>query len=129
MKNTLNIFLLVVLSVVGFFLFLYIGLLLYKNHLRNSTKIETSTGISSLREITLGGLKQWIFIRGIDRNNPILLFLHGGPGAPLLGMSSSRNYDAELIKHFTVVHWDQRGAGKSFNSDSPRRSELFAIAC
>ncbi|MHA2474935.1 MAG: alpha/beta fold hydrolase, partial [Promethearchaeota archaeon] len=51
--------------------------------------------------------------------NPILLFLHGGPGAPLLGMSSSRKYDAELIKHFTVVHWDQRGAGKSFRKDIP----------
>jgi hypothetical protein len=50
--------------------------------------------------------KQWIFIRGTDQTNPILLFLHGGPGAPLLGMSSSRKYDAELINHFTVVPWD-----------------------
>ncbi|MFX1318899.1 MAG: alpha/beta fold hydrolase [Promethearchaeota archaeon] len=72
-----------------------------------------------MEEITLGDLKQWIFIRGTDQNNPVLLFLHGGPGAPLLGMSSSRKYDAELIKHFTVVHWDQRGAGKSFNRDIP----------
>jgi len=72
-----------------------------------------------LEEITLGHLKQWIFIRGTDQSNPVLLFLHGGPGAPLLGMSSSRKYDAELIKHFTVVHWDQRGAGKSFSSDIP----------
>ncbi len=98
---------------------LYIGLLLYKVYLKNSTKIKTSNGISSLEMITLGDLKQWIFIRGTDQNNPVLLFLHGGPGAPLLGMSSSRKYDAELIKHFTVVHWDQRGAGKSFNSDIP----------
>ncbi|MFX0079380.1 MAG: alpha/beta fold hydrolase, partial [Candidatus Hermodarchaeota archaeon] len=72
-----------------------------------------------MEEITLGDLKQWIFIRGTDQKNPVLLFLHGGPGAPLLGMSSSRKYDAELIKHFTVVHWDQRGAGKSFNRDIP----------
>jgi pimeloyl-ACP methyl ester carboxylesterase len=115
----LNIFLLIIVSIAGFFLLLYIGLLLYKNYLRNSTRIETSNGISSLEEITLGDLKQWIFIRGTDRNNPVLLFLHGGPGAPLLGMSSSRKYDAELIKHFTVVHWDQRGAGKSFNRDIP----------
>jgi len=100
-------------------LLLYIGLLLYKNYLRNSTRIETSNGISSLEEITLGDLKQWIFIRSTDQNNPVLLFLHGGPGAPLLGMSSSRKYDAELIKHFTVVHWDQRGAGKSFSDDIP----------
>ena len=100
-------------------MFLYIGFLLYKRYLRYSTRIETSNGISSLEEITLGDLKQWIFIRGTDQTNPILLFLHGGPGAPLLGMSSSRKYDAELIKHFTVVHWDQRGAGKSFRRDIP----------
>ena len=118
-KNALNAFLLIIVSIAGFFLLLYIGLLLYKNYLRNSTRIETSNGISSLEEITLGDLKQWIFIRGTDQNNPVLLFLHGGPGAPLLGMSSSRKYDAELIKHFTVVHWDQRGAGKSFSRDIP----------
>ena len=50
--------------------------------------------------------KQWIIIRGTDQTNPILLFLHGGPGASSLGMSSSRKYDAELINHFTVVPWD-----------------------
>ncbi len=115
----MNIFLVIIVSIAGFFLFLYIGLLLYKNYLKYSTRIETSNGISSLEEITLGDLKQWIFIRGTDQNNPILLFLHGGPGAPLFGMSSSRKYDTELIKHFTIVHWDQRGAGKSFNSDIP----------
>ncbi|NIS83513.1 MAG: alpha/beta fold hydrolase [Anaerolineales bacterium] len=96
-----------------------ISLLMYRVYLEKSTEIETPNGISSLEEITLGGLKQWIFIRGTDQNNPVLLFLHGGPGAPLLGMSSSRKYDAEMIKHFTIVHWDQRGAGKSFYSDIP----------
>jgi len=103
----------------GLLLLGFISLLMYRVYLEKSTKIETPNGISSLEEITLGGLKQWIFIRGTDQNNPVLLFLHGGPGAPLLGMSSSRKYDAEMIKHFTVVHWDQRGAGKSFNSDIP----------
>ena len=90
-----------------------------------STKIETANGISSLKEIALGNVKQWIFIRGTDQNNPVLLFLHGGPGAPMLGMSSSRKYDIEIIKHFTVIHWDQRGAGKSFNSDIPVDSMTY----
>ncbi|MCW3998319.1 MAG: alpha/beta hydrolase [Candidatus Bathyarchaeota archaeon] len=125
MQNVLNIFLLVIISIAGFLLLLFIGLLFYKVYLRNSTKIKTINGISSLEKITLGNLKQWIFIRGTDQNNPILLFLHGGPGAPLLGMSSSRKFDAELIKHFTVVHWDQRGAGKSYSKNIPQESMIL----
>jgi proline-specific peptidase len=108
--------------VIGLIFLLFIGLLGYKFHLKNSTEIETFNGISSLEEITLGGLKQWIFIRGADQNNPVLIFLHGGPGASAPGMPSSRNLDAELIKHFTVVHWDQRGAGKSYDNDIPMSS-------
>jgi pimeloyl-ACP methyl ester carboxylesterase len=100
-------------------------LLLYRIYLKNSTKIKSSNGISSLEEVTLGNLKQWIFIRGTNRNNPILLFLHGGPGTPFLGMSSSRRNDKELIKYFTVVHWDQRGAGKSFNKNIPVNSMTY----
>ncbi|MHA2309181.1 MAG: alpha/beta fold hydrolase [Candidatus Heimdallarchaeaceae archaeon] len=93
--------------------------LVIKIYLRYSTKIKTPNGISSLEEILLGGQKQWIFIRGTDQNNPVLIFLHGGPGEPSMGISSSRRLDAKLIKHFTVVHWDQRGAGKSFNTSTP----------
>ncbi|MHA2402145.1 MAG: alpha/beta fold hydrolase [Candidatus Kariarchaeaceae archaeon] len=107
------------LIVAGSLLMFFITLLIYKYYLRFSTRITTANGISSLEEIELGGLKQWIFIRGTDQKNPILIFLHGGPGEPALGMSSSRKSDAELIKHYTVVHWDQRGAGKTYNSHIP----------
>lgn len=105
----MDIFLLISMWVAGILLVPFIGLLLYRSYLRNSTQIKTPNGISSLEEIILGDLKQWIFIRGTDQKNSILLFLHGGPGTLLLGMSSSRRNDNELIKHFTVVHWDQRG--------------------
>ncbi len=110
----------------GLLLLVIISLLVVKNHLRNSTKIKTPNGISSLEEITLGNSKQWIFIRSTDQNNPVLIFLHGGPGVPLLGMASSRNLDAQLIKHFTVIHWDQRGAGKSYNTEIPVNSMKFS---
>ncbi len=118
----MNIALLITTGLAVIILLLFIYLLLYRGYLRYSTRLETSNGISSLEEVTLGGLKQWIFIRGMDRNNPVLLFLHGGPGEPALGMSSSRKLDTELISHFTVVHWDQRGAGKSYNASIPASS-------
>jgi pimeloyl-ACP methyl ester carboxylesterase len=110
---------------VGLLSFSLIGLQAYKIILRIATRIEAPNGISSLEEIELGGQRQWIFFRGEDRNNPILIFLHGGPGAPLFGISSTRTLYAELIKHFTVVHWDQRGAGKSYHRDIPVDSLTF----
>jgi pimeloyl-ACP methyl ester carboxylesterase len=110
---------------VGLFLLIVLGLLTYRVYLERSTRISTPNGISSLEEITLGDIKQWIFIRGKDRTNPVLIFLHGGPGVPFLGMPSSRVSDAELIEHFTVVHWDQRGAGKSYSRDISVDSMTF----
>jgi hypothetical protein len=76
----------------GIFVLVIVSLLTYRVYLERTTKIKTPNGISSLEEITLGNVKQWIFIRGTDQNNPVLLFLHGGPGAPLVGMPSSLNY-------------------------------------
>ncbi|MCB9035356.1 MAG: alpha/beta hydrolase [Lewinellaceae bacterium] len=86
----------------------------------STRKIKTENGISEMSMVSLGGSKQWVLIRGEDLDNPILLFLHGGPGVsetPLL-----RKYNAELEKHFTMVYWDQRGACKSFNRHIPPQS-------
>lgn len=84
---------------------------------------EGNTGINALEEVTLGGIKQWILIRGENSANPILLFLHGGPGFCL--MPYSHLFSARLEKHFLVVNWDQRGCGKSYNVDIPE--ETFNI--
>lgn len=55
--------------------------------------------------------RQWLFIRGAERPRAVVLFVHGGPGYPL--MWYSRAFDGHLLKDFAVVHWDQRAAGKS----------------
>jgi pimeloyl-ACP methyl ester carboxylesterase len=74
-------------------------------------RIANQEGIVEERFVPVGGIDQWISIRGEDRNNPILLMLHGGPG------SSYCIFTPQLRaweKHFTIVQWDQRGAGKTF---------------
>jgi len=67
--------------------------------------------IASLERVYIGDMDQWLLIRGRDRRNPVLLWLHGGPGAAQ--MPIARHFNTGLEDHFVVVHWDQRGAGKS----------------
>jgi pimeloyl-ACP methyl ester carboxylesterase len=72
---------------------------------------RASTGIDRSLFVPLGGIDQWINIRGEDRRNPVLLFVHGGPGeAQWPEAAHFRPWE----KHFTVVQWDQRGAGHTF---------------
>jgi len=71
--------------------------------------------IASLEKVKLGGMDQWILIRGYDVSNPILLWLHGGPGAAQIPVA--HHFNGDLEKEFIVVHWDQRGAGKSNPKD------------
>ena len=73
MKRLFQIMKWVATVLVGLLSLVFIGLQAYRTYLKNSTKIETLNGISSLEEITLGGVKQWIFIRGADQKNPVLI--------------------------------------------------------
>ena len=58
--------------------------------------------------------KQTLLIRGQNVEQPILLCCHGGPGMAQIGFI--RHFQKELEKHFIVINWDQRGAGKSFST-------------
>ena len=81
-------------------------------------KIVSDHGVEELLEIPVGGTHQWISVRGRDRANPILLMIHGGPASP--EMPTSWYFQSGWEDYFTVVQWDQRGAGKSYNSNDPR---------
>jgi len=79
-----------------------------------------SGSIAEIAYFQLGGLDQWVLIRGESIANPPLILLHGGPG--LSETVLFRHFNAPLEKSFTVVYWDQRGAGKSFDRTIPRSS-------
>src|SRR5947209_950458 len=79
--------------------------------------------LGSIAEVAyrrLGGLDQWVMIRGESVDNPPLILLHGGPGLSETGLF--RYFSAPLEQSFTAVYWDQRGAGKSFDRAIPRSS-------
>ncbi|MEJ0007826.1 MAG: alpha/beta hydrolase [Steroidobacteraceae bacterium] len=85
----------------------------YRQH-RNSDSlsIRTEQGIEQGMFVDIGGLRQWLQIRGEDRNNPVILFVHGGPALSMIPFTyrSMRAWE----KYFTIVQWDQRGAGRTY---------------
>ncbi len=72
------------------------------------------TKIDTAEIVRIGGIRQLISIKGDNRENPVLLILHGGPGKSLTAMSDG--FTDKLKKEFVVVNWDQRGPRKQRNS-------------
>ncbi len=80
--------------------------------------ITSPKGIDEGAFVPIGGIDQWITIRGQDRDNPVLLILHGGPGDVTNPWTFAMF--APWEEHFTVVQWDQRGAGKTYERNGAR---------
>lgn len=94
-----------------------------KLFIRRVPKIPGKYAISELLKINIAGIEQWIYIRGRNRNYPILLMLHGGPGTGQIGFI--RKFQMELEKHFVLVQWDQRGSGLSYSKKIPPESMVI----
>ena len=69
--------------------------------------------IDALEGVQLGGITQWIRVRGADTSNPVLLLMQQGPGLPIINDASRLEHLLGLENAFTVVYWDQRGTGLS----------------
>lgn len=76
----------------------------------NGEPVESAVNL--IETVELGGVEQALIIRGANEELPVLIEVHGGPGSPEFG--AYRKYLPELEAYFIVVHWEQRGAGKSF---------------
>jgi pimeloyl-ACP methyl ester carboxylesterase len=87
--------------------------------------IRSPNGIQEGMYVRIGGIDQWIEIRGEERANPAILFVHGGPGGSTLPVSSGwRPWE----KFFTIVQWDQRGAGRTFRASGSSVAGTMTIA-
>ncbi|GHE00457.1 alpha/beta fold hydrolase [Streptomyces alanosinicus] len=89
---------------------------LKRRALAKKLAITTPNGIGESSYVRIGGIDQWISVRGEDRANPVVLELHGGPGASNhVFVPRTRAWE----RHFTIVRWDMRGAGKTFAAGGP----------
>ena len=84
--------------------------------IRLGGKADSAQSIAALEKVRIGGSDQWVLERSEDVDNPVVLYLHGGPGTSQL--TSNRRNTRHLERFFTVVNWDQRGAGKSYRAIS-----------
>ena len=82
-------------------------------------RIVTPRGVQDRFVAEIGGIRQAVSVRGADRSNPIIVFLHGGPGAVEMPMAWS--FEQPWEDYFTVVQWDQRGAGKTYALNDPQK--------
>ena len=82
--------------------------------------------IDSLEGVQLGGITQWIRVRGADASNPVLLLMQQGPGLPIINEAPRLEHLLSLENAFTVVYWDQRGTGLSSRplGSNPDRFEI-----
>jgi pimeloyl-ACP methyl ester carboxylesterase len=87
--------------------------------------IPAPKGIDEGQYVMIGGMEQWVTIRGYDRNNPVLLFVHGGPGDVTNPWTFAMF--APWEKQFTVVQWDERGAGRTLRKSGPSIAPTITV--
>lgn len=119
MKKTGKIILIILSSFVGILLFSFIFILIKSpgklEPLKNELGIIIENSISEKSKTEIGGIQQAYFIRGENQDNPVILYLHGGPGSPELPMTIKYESSERLEKYFTVCYWEQRGAGMTYS--------------
>ncbi|HEX2947794.1 MAG TPA: alpha/beta hydrolase [Clostridia bacterium] len=120
LKKKVKTFFLILFGAFISVLFLCLGVLLIMSpgKIRQFTNEDGEKIQNSLAEkcfIDINGARMGMIIKSKDISNPVLLFVHGGPGMPEYFLTE--DYPTGLEESFTVVYWDQRGAGLSYDSN------------
>lgn len=101
-------------SVLGILCIFVLALLFHRlimmNVIKRKIKIESATGIEEETIVEIGGIKQYLNIRGQNISNPVILVLHGS--MPMTTIIHS--YQISWEQNYTVVNWDRRGAGETY---------------
>jgi pimeloyl-ACP methyl ester carboxylesterase len=79
-------------------------------------RIVAPGGVQEQYKTRIGGVEQWVNVRGQDRDNPMILFVHGGPASPLI--PRLWQFQRPFEEFFTIANYDQRASGKTFREDS-----------
>ena len=89
------------------------------------TTLRAQVPVEKAYAVQIGGIDQWVEVRGNDSSKPLLLWLHGGPGGSAMGIAETCT--KKLRKDFIVVHWDQRGTGETGNLNKPGPLTLWRM--
>jgi proline iminopeptidase len=105
------------------------GALVWRSSLQSQTansrtEISNATGVDELFNVKIGGIDQWFHARGISKVNPVLLWVREGPGTQLMPFEAL--FQKEIEKSFIIVHWDQRGAGKTY-TENPKHDHKTSM--
>lgn len=92
-----------------------------------SNHITTPNGVDEGIYVTLGGQEQYLLIRGENTENPVMIWLHGGPSSP--DAFTNYTFQKHLVDEYTVVNWDQRGCGRTYykNKDFDPHNETASF--
>lgn len=96
-------------------LILGIGFIWLKSPMTTPQFENAPNSIASIEKFELNDEEQHVILRGKDQANPVVLFLHGGPGSP--EYPAFYVYNRELENDLTFAHWEQRGSGLSYHED------------
>ena len=83
------------------------------------SRITVPGGVQDAYKTRIGGVDQWLTVRGQDRANPMILFVHGGPASPVT--PTMWQFQRPIEEYFTVANWDQRASGKSYGETAPEK--------
>jgi len=127
MKLTISMLMLLLLIILFGFLITFLTLLYYSpgkpESFQDKNGKTIANSISEKIYVNIGGIRQGMIIRSKSIQNPVLLYVHGGPAFPNYFLIEK--YKPGLEEYFTVCYWEQRGGGLSYSSDIPIETMTF----